>query len=218
MKKPALGLELHTPTLLGLAKRASPDDRRKIETLHREWERRFAATPSDVQREGLAAGIHQVIDDAQARRQVSPGEPPISCQKGCAACCHQLVSITPDEARLLLFAAEEAGHMVDHERLERQASAFGLQGWRTLSHADKRCVMLGDDDACAVYEHRPSACRKYQVVSSPALCDIETHPGAQVAVAVSTEAEVIFSAAIAVFGTGAFARQLRKAFEEVDES
>jgi len=204
--------------VLQMLQQATAADRKKIGQLHFEWEHTFRAAPPDAQREGLAAGIHRVIDEAMTRRQAMPGEPPISCRKGCAACCRQLVSVTPDEAKLLAFAAHEAGHVIDRARLARQAAAVGLQGWRELDSADKRCVMLKDDATCAVYEHRPTACRKYQVVSPPSRCDIERHPGAQVVVAIGPEAEVIASAALGVFGSGPFAVQLRAALEDWDRA
>jgi len=218
MKETLASFTPRTHVMLQMLQQATPADRTKLGRLHFEWEHRFKTVPPDTQREGLAAGIHEAIDEAMTRRQAMPGEAPISCRKGCAACCRQLVSVTPDEAKLLAFAAHEAGHVIDRARLARQAAAVGLQGWRELDSPDKRCVMLKDDATCAVYAHRPTACRKYQVVSPPSRCDIERYPGAQVIVAIGPEAEVIASAAHAVFGSGPFAVRLGAALEDWDRA
>ena len=37
---------------------------------------------------------------------------------------------------------------------------------RVLPYRDGRCVFLGSDDRCTVYEDRPQACRAFQCVTS----------------------------------------------------
>ena len=149
---------------------------------------------------GLAAGAHDAmqtwIDDAVAN---PPAGRVASCQRGCAHCCRLLVSVFPDEATLAMIAADDVGLQVDRERLHRQAEARTTDEWGALSRDDRTCVFLRDEQ-CAIYEHRPSACRKYMVASPPELCDTDRHPGQEVAVLACNAAEVITSAAITTWG------------------
>jgi len=41
-------------------------------------------------------------------------------------------------------------------------TACGLIHERALPYVDGRCVFLGDDDQCLVYEDRPVACRVFE--------------------------------------------------------
>src|SRR6185369_5054629 len=103
------------------------------------------------------------------------------------------------EARLAILAADEAGLQVDRERLRRQAEARTTDEWGALSREDRTCVFLRDEQ-CAIYEHRPSACRKYMVATPPELCVTDRHPRQEVAVLACNAAEVITSAAITTWG------------------
>jgi hypothetical protein len=60
-------------------------------------------------------------------------------------------------------------------------------------------VLLDDSGNCEVYEHRPTACRKYLVVDTPKWCDTVKHPGARVGILSSPGAEVIAVAALMAF-------------------
>ena len=120
---------------------------------------------------------------------------PVSCSKGCGACCRQPVSITLVEARALAklvarmpaprqqeicrrFAAAQAtlaesGVMTrDHSA---PVSAFPLAetpmqrlaaAWFALRIA---CPFL-EDESCSIYEDRPLICREHQVTSPASAC------------------------------------------------
>lgn len=76
----------------------------------------------------------------------------IGCRRGCSFCCYQFVTLTVPEAK-------ELAPLVKKERLHR------IQGQRKWGMSDfgyneeSKCVFLGDDGACEVYEKRPLACR-----------------------------------------------------------
>jgi len=101
-----------------------------------------------------------------------------ACEKGCAACCTQNVTITAVEGELLL-------HHVREHKLEKWL-ADSLQDWNgkkakkpAMTHnafarnclqgvetdmgapplQQKVCLFLGEDNSCRVYEARPFGCR-----------------------------------------------------------
>ena len=63
---------------------------------------------------------------------------------------------------------------VDLERLQllAQRERQGFE-WKKGLVPENRCVFLGDDGACRVYNSRPSACRKLSVISPPTECASE---------------------------------------------
>lgn len=187
--------------------------REYIADMHRHYEREFAkhcaSDPASV-----AATVHGMIDDAiEADRSEDRAHAAsqIACRKGCAACCHVHVTITDNEAALLLLLESEGEAVIDWERVEQQAQCGTLANWASLPYAMRACVFLGEDGACRVYEHRPSACRRHFVVSDPAHCDTQAHPGHAVLNWVSYPAEVIASAAMAVFETASMPVMLVRA-------
>lgn len=148
----------------------------------------------------IARDVHTVMDEVIMRdRAKDPDSRNIKCSKGCSHCCHEAVEIWPHEAALLVSVAHENGVALDQARLERQ-SRYTVDTWRQQPRADKACTFLGVDNACTVYEVRPNACRKLQVVTDPVLCDASDHKPDSVGRWFSWEAELIESAALEVFG------------------
>lgn len=160
--------------------------------------------------ESIAFTLHSVIDErVEQMRETSAHGRDIQCRKGCASCCHQTVEMFPQEAVLLHLVAREQGIVLDNDRLARQAKK-AAKTWRELAPEDRACPFLGEDRACRVYEHRPAACRKYQVMTPPDLCDVDKHPGIKVGIVYDIEAEIIQSAAMTTFGAGTMAEMLLK--------
>ncbi len=153
--------------------------------------------------------LHQMMDhELKAVAQL-----PLSCGKGCTGCCHYEVEITQDEATVLHHAVLR-GRSVDLDRLHLQA-ARQRQGpeWRQLGSRENRCVFLGDDGACQVYDERPSICRKHVVTSPAAACTTE---GAAVAPVQVLLAEILLSAELSIEGTefGSLSKMLLRAMHE----
>ena len=77
------------------------------------------------------------------------------CKRGCAACCHQPVKLTEQEARRI------AGRIADSPDLRERVERFPV-----LAHMDHvrgrvPCAFLGPDCECLIYEFRPLQCRGY---------------------------------------------------------
>lgn len=152
--------------------------------------------------------LHDLADECVRDEILTNGSPEhITCTKGCAHCCKQIVMVTQPEGERLFELANERGIPLDAGRLERQAVQDD-NGWLTLQGDDRNCPFLGADNTCQVYDERPLSCRKYFVVSDPELCDIEKHPMDKVRVCYSVDAEVLTTAAFTALGSGSMAQVL----------
>jgi len=194
--------------LLQAWERMGERDRATVRAMHQFFDAQcIAAKATFHQSEGIAAGFHDAADNAIAGtwREQPTNAARVACRKGCAHCCHINVDITEPEARLLIHAADEAGWPIDRERLRRQRDTLDFMA---LDVDARRCVFLRDDKTCAVYEHRPTSCRKLFAVDTADKCDTVKHPGAQVAFFVSIEAEVIQSATLAAWPAGSMPSML----------
>lgn len=97
---------------------------------------------------------------------------PVSCFKGCSACCHMEVEVTSYEADILKHIIED-GMSIDRLRLQQQ-SQRGLQdpAWREgLRNETNKCVFLDHEGSCRIYDHRPVMCRRHSVTSPAENCE-----------------------------------------------
>lgn len=119
-----------------------------------------------------------------------------SCTKGCAACCRMLVPLSSPEAFRVMdyirqLPVEQQQRLA--ARLEQVKSLLVSHGlWQQLIDVAESERPLNDEalapineayyslripcpfleeNACAVYEERPSACRELLVTSPPTSCD-----------------------------------------------
>jgi Fe-S-cluster containining protein len=110
--------------------------------------------------------LHQLLE----REIEKAAAIPVSCKKGCSACCHMEVEINADEAALLVDVIE-AGVAVDMELLESQSRRKTQDSsWMLGVTASNRCVFLSGEGSCSIYSNRPSSCRKHAVVSPAEHC------------------------------------------------
>ncbi|HXH74745.1 MAG TPA: YkgJ family cysteine cluster protein [Bacteriovoracaceae bacterium] len=129
--------------------------------------------------EERAKFIHQVVDNHNQEvfshplvQQLSP------CKMGCSACCHTQVSVTRDEARILITKIHE-GYPIDLDLLKVQMAAGNdTKEFLKLDYKDRKCIFLKSDGACGVYEDRPSICRTNAVLGQAEQCDtsVEVKP------------------------------------------
>jgi Fe-S-cluster containining protein len=135
--------------------------------------------------------------DYAARMSEAAGKP-VSCAKGCGACCRQLVPLARSEARRIADLLEEmpeprrsevkgrfeaAVRKVEEEGLlpaleERAGLAAGDAVELGLDYfrLGLACPFL-EDESCSIYADRPIACREYLVSSPPARCADPTPEG-----------------------------------------
>ena len=133
-----------------------------------------------------------------ARMQSMLEGKPMSCEPGCAHCCHELVTLAPveavalaelvealpDERREIVRARFRAAidRMVelgirladaapgDHRLVAVDAREPVRGAFRRYFEAKIPCPML-EDARCSIYDQRPTVCREHAVSSAPALCD-----------------------------------------------
>ena len=75
----------------------------------------------------------------------------LQCNKGCAMCCHQHLSVVG--AEFLCIAQAVRGLPVEARAALRERVEAGRD--------DPRCVLLDDAGLCRVYEARPTICRSH---------------------------------------------------------
>ena len=121
--------------------------------------------------------VHHIVDDCNREVFAHPMVAQLSpCKVGCSGCCHTQVGITEDEAALLAERVEE-GVKIDFNLLEKQIKmGNNPEDFYKLSYDNRRCIFLGSDDACQVYNDRPSVCRTNAVLGEASQCYPNTNP------------------------------------------
>jgi hypothetical protein len=137
--------------------------------------------------------LHRLMDQAlKGAAHVN-----VTCRNGCAGCCHYEIEIMLDEGAVLAEAVRN-GMTIDNCQLDGQAGRERKSArWSNILDPANRCVFLGADGACRVYEHRPAACRKQLVTSPASAC---TTFGAPVQPVDVLLAEILQSAALSLSG------------------
>jgi len=126
--------------------------------------------------------VNAVVAAAEAR-SADMGKP-ISCRKGCGACCRQLVPISRTEGERLLALVEalpadrRAAVTARFAEAETKIEAAGLanragKSDRSLSLAyfalGIPCPFL-EEESCSIHTDRPLVCREYLVTSPAERC------------------------------------------------
>ena len=119
-------------------------------------------------------GLHEAIDEVM----VKAGEKfDLSCTRGCAHCCRQVVTMSVFEAMTILEGLlwdpmrRRWYFEVVYPKIERQAKECMTSKVTVASWFDRRidCVFLRDNE-CQVYDRRPVACRVHAAISPPEVC------------------------------------------------
>ncbi|QDU25277.1 Flagellin N-methylase [Anatilimnocola aggregata] len=143
----------------------------------------------------LSSSIVQIGEENVERQGLK-----ISCQKGCGACCRQLVPIAPVETHGIRDLVEKMPEPRKTEILRRFAeakekmTAAGM--WQKLTERANwphdevlqngldyfklgvACPFL-EDESCSIHLDRPMACREYLVTSPAANCANPTPEGVE---------------------------------------
>lgn len=142
--------------------------------------------------------ITQLAEDLAIEEEVSKGNK-ISCEKGCGACCSQLVPVTQVEARYLVRLVErmpkarkqvykarfleiydqleQAGlieQLMNPESIGENVIEFGLKYF----DLGIPCPFL-EDSSCSIHAERPLRCREYLVTNPAANCSHPTRDNIQ---------------------------------------
>jgi Fe-S-cluster containining protein len=130
-----------------------------------QFELNFELSLRRIQRLPKDESWQEACEHIAKAHATTPGT--ISCRYGCSACCHQHVGLSTLEAEKIANAMAEQYIPLDEGLLTRQVQA---KSWNQLSFADRRCVFLGSEGECRIYEVRPLTCRRYVVTSDPQHC------------------------------------------------
>jgi len=127
---------------------------------------------------------------------------PISCQKGCAACCRPLVPVSPPEAFALKYMIDQLpahqqdqifsrlaatknkleetglfGKLVQLSETRTQLSDEDMEPINQAYYAQRLPCFFLENEVCSIYEFRPAACRELLVTSPSELCqDLAKNP------------------------------------------
>jgi Fe-S-cluster containining protein len=80
----------------------------------------------------------------------------MACRAGCSGCCQQSLTLFTVEADRVLGAVDGLDEGARERLLTRAEAALE----RGLPSGEEPCVLL-EDDACVVYEARPTICRSH---------------------------------------------------------
>lgn len=116
--------------------------------------------------------VHNVIDQYNEEVFSHPLiKEHMPCKPGCSACCHTQVSVTSDEAELLMEKIDE-GVVIDEIRLQIQMKAGNdAESFFKIPFDQRKCIFLSAQGICKVYKDRPSVCRTNAVLGAAKQCD-----------------------------------------------
>ncbi|MDQ3000559.1 MAG: YkgJ family cysteine cluster protein [Fibrobacterota bacterium] len=147
------------------------------------WRRELGGVRGPMGLSGLAfhaRALAEIIVAQSGSESEKRGEK-ASCRKGCAACCRQMIPLSPPEAFLLtetLTAMEPAREHEINVRMSALGQRLESEGLGTLAlsnHAQTYfrlglpCPFL-IDEACSIHDRRPMACREHVAVSGAGHC------------------------------------------------
>jgi len=152
----------------------------------------LAIPPRPMRLPELAFGFLEIsskLTELEIKRTARDGRP-ISCRKGCSACCRHLVPLSPPEAWLLadLVASMpsarqgevRASFAAAVQRIAESPLQSLLEGVEirpddvmpvsiAYQALDVACPFLRDE-SCSIYPYRPSICREFAVTSPAESC------------------------------------------------
>lgn len=142
----------------------------------------------------------------------SPRKEPVSCRKGCGACCRQVVPLSPPEAFLLADLVQaappdEQDALADRffslvERVESGGLTEALFN-RTADYfrLGLACPFLVEE-SCSIHPMRPLVCREHLVVSPADLCASFPNPFIRLQPIPFSVGEALSEMAAECMGTG----------------
>lgn len=115
----------------------------------------------------------------------------VPCKAGCSACCHTQVSVTEDEADLLLHNITN-GVEIDYNLLSLQTEkGNNTENYYKLSYQERKCVFLDENGACKVYKDRPAVCRTNAVVGEASQCSTDGKEQGQLRLVKTSKSDMV---------------------------
>jgi len=115
----------------------------------------------------------------------------VPCKAGCSACCHTQVSVTEDEAELLIHNINN-GVVIDYNLLSLQTEkGNSTENYYKLSYQDRKCVFLDENGACKVYKDRPAVCGTNAVVGSASQCSTDGQSQGQLRLVKTSKSDMV---------------------------
>ena len=152
-----------------------------IETVH-AWRSDPARASGPIGLVDLAREAHTLSSALLMRLEpLTAAQGPVSCSKGCGACCREVIPLSPPEVLLLseTHARLEWSRRAEvEERFVRNSSALAAAGLGEASLLDRAgdafalglpCPYL-EDEACGIHPERPLVCREHLALSPSAWC------------------------------------------------
>lgn len=161
--------------------------------------------------------VHQLVDHFNSQAFAHPLVKELSpCQAGCSACCFTQVSVTQDEAILLLDHLK-SGTVINEDQLQLQADCgTNFEAFSSLKYSDRKCVFLDSSGRCEVYADRPSVCRTNAVLGDSSQCDTSVEFKPQRLVRTTRSDMVIYASYVFSQSNGTLASELLKLIESED--
>ncbi|MHC4552281.1 MAG: YkgJ family cysteine cluster protein [Planctomycetota bacterium] len=129
-----------------------------------------------------AQAICSQISEVICQQQTETGQP-VTCSKGCGACCNYLVAISLPEVdylhqtlslmdsgfhrSILASCLDAAQAILDNKNINEESNLQEINRW--YGQLNLACPFLSDGK-CDIYAHRPLVCREHLVTSQPKLC------------------------------------------------
>jgi Fe-S-cluster containining protein len=125
--------------------------------------------------------LNQVYEWADPQAKLAAKKLKTTCQKGCNFCCYLLASIGLVEAMNIAEVLWESGRwkaLIPKLRDAAMNVSYDEKNGNRVTgvtHFGRRlpCVFL-ENDACSIYENRPSSCRYHYSISPPEKCSWES--------------------------------------------
>src|SRR4051812_21704002 len=112
----------HTEAFASMFTNANERDRTVLGEMHQHYDGEVRHMVAEGhQPQNIAHSINLVVDQSVAETLKTRNGRQVKCQRGCAACCKIHVSITREEAALLLIAAAQKEVEIDWPKVERQS-------------------------------------------------------------------------------------------------
>lgn len=110
------------------------------------------------------------LADQSNKMAFSKSDLKVSCSKGCGECCFQPIRVTQTEGE---FITSYVNHFNVEYNLPQLKAQYGKSNneFLKLRSNDRKCIFLGDDMCCKVYDVRPLVCRNYFVISPKNICN-----------------------------------------------